>query len=390
MRALWFVREDLTRQPGGDTTQILGTAVALRARGVVVELTSNPLAELAGYDVAHLFHLDRLWENAAIARRLRAAGVPAVLSTIYWPPDEYDRRGRTGLAGLVGRWCGSRVLENVRVAWRALPRALRRGARGGPPARGGWRSRPWGFQAAVQALLEAVEVLLPNSIAEQEQIERRFGVRKPGVIVPNAADVELFGPRPEEPAAPRDGVLCVGRIEPRKNQLALIRALRGTGVRLTLVGRAGPTSRAYAARCRRLGGPEVTFVPQQPPAALREFYRAARVHACVSWYETPGLASLEAALAGCALVVTPGGCTREYFGEQAHYCAPDDVEAIRAAVRSALARGPAPELAARVARDFTWAAAAEKTLEAYQRALSHPRSDRRPAPYAGGGHCKAL
>ena len=86
------------------------------------------------------------------------------------------------------------------------------------------------------------------------------------------------------------------------------------------------------------------------PEELRQLYRAASVHACVSWYETPGLVSLEAALSGCKLVVTPGGSTREYFGEDAFYCRPDDAASIRAAVVQALGlRLPTDRLAARVA-----------------------------------------
>ncbi|HQL53937.1 MAG TPA: glycosyltransferase family 1 protein, partial [Phycisphaerae bacterium] len=84
MRVLWLVRENLTRHPGGDTVQILQTAEALRRRGITVDL-AHDRDDLAGYDLVHLFHLDRLWENVGHAQRIRQAGLPAVLSTIYWP-----------------------------------------------------------------------------------------------------------------------------------------------------------------------------------------------------------------------------------------------------------------------------------------------------------------
>ena len=113
---------------------------------------------------------------------------------------------------------------------------------------------------------------------------------------------------------------------------------------------------------------------QRSPTKLRELYRAARVHACVSWYETPGLASLEAALCGCNLVVTPGGCTHEYFGDAAHYCEPYDPRSIRAAVEAALSTEPNPELAARVTREFNWDAAARSTLRGYELALETART----------------
>lgn len=362
MRVLWLVRENLIRHPGGDTVQILQTAEALRRRGITIDFAHDS-DNLAGYDLVHLFHLDRLWENAAHAQRIRRAGRPAVLSTIYWPSDEFDRGGRAGFQGLLARTLGSRTYQDLRLFQRYLLYCRERRM---------WPRRllsSLSFRRRVLELLDAVAVLLPNSRAEQQQIEGRFGVKRPAVIVPNAADASLFGLPTGVPPA-RCGVLCVGRVEPRKNQLALIEALRGSGIPLTLVGQAGRFSGPYARHCRRAADAHVQFVDARPPAELCRLYHAAAVHACVSWYETPGLASLEAALCGCALVVTPGGCTREYFGDDASYAQPHDPASIRAAIEQALQRGPSAPLAQRVAREFTWDAAAAQTAVAYDLALS--------------------
>ncbi len=358
MRALWLVRDNLETHPGGDTTQILCTKAGLERLGVTVEPAHALGRDFREFDVVHLFHLDRLWEHLAVCRRLRSAHMPTVLSTIYWPADEFDRGARAGVQGALARLLGSSGYQTLRL--------LQRGGRAGPR---GWNRRLLSFRCAARYLLDTCAVILPNSAAEQEVIEQRFGLRRPAVVVPNAADTDSFAPRPDEATGERRGVLCVGRIEPRKNQLALLEALRGSGIPLTLVGQAGRFSRRYAERCRRSAGADVRFVGQCAAAELREHYHRARVHACVSWYETPGLASLEAALCGCPIVVTPGGCTSEYFGESAHYCAPDDPRSIGAAVEAALAAEPSPDLAARVAREFNWDAAARNTLRGYELAL---------------------
>jgi len=358
MRALWFVRDNLQTHPGGDTTQILSTKAGLERLGVTVELTSGRGQGFESCDVVHLFHLDRLWEHSAVCRRLRAAHVPAVLSTIYWPADEFDRGGRAGVQGALARFFGSDSYQTLRLLQRSGLARLRT-----------WDRRLLSFRAAARYLLDTVAVILPNSVAEQEVIEQRFGIRRPAVIVPNAADPDTFASAPDEATGGRRGVLCVGRIEPRKNQLALLEALRDSRIRLTVVGQAGRFSRHFAERCRRIAGPDVRFVGQCPAAELRGLYRAARVHVNVSWYETPGLASLEAALCGCNIVVTPGGCTREYFGDDAYYCRPDNPQSIRVAVETALAAGSNPDLAARVAREFNWDAAARSTLRGYELAL---------------------
>src|SRR6185437_7691066 len=115
------------------------------------------------------------------------------------------------------------------------------------------------------------------------------------------------------------------------------------------IGDAPPGLEAYQRRCG-----EATWIPavDHDDPLLASAYAAARVFALPSWFETPGLAALEAALAGCAVVVTPNGCTREYFGPRVEYARPDRPAAIRAALARAWEHGPDPDLAAHVRRHF--------------------------------------
>ena len=368
MRVLWLVRRNLERHPGGDTTQILQTRAALERNGVRIELAHDAPEHLTAIDGVHHFPLDRLREHLPVCRRLRAAGVPAVLSTIYWPADEFDREGRRGLQGVLARTLGSHRHQTLRLlqrfgldAWQS--RSLRR-----------FDVRLFSIRRAARCLLETVAAILPNSVAERDAIQETFGVQTRAVVTPNAVDAEAFA-APTVPWERRVGVLCVGRLEPRKNQLALIRALRDTSIPLTVVGRAGRFNRRYARSCRAAAGPYVRFIDWQSPAELRALYAAVRVHACVSWYETPGLASLEAGLCGCNLVVTPGGATREYFGEQAEYSDPRDPDSIRQAVERALARAPSEQLADRIRNEFNWDATARATVRGYELALATRRAD---------------
>lgn len=363
MRVLWLVRDNLEAHPGGDTTQILQTAAALRRLGVSIDFSSNPSDWSSDYDLAHLFHLDRLWEHLSACRVLREAGAVTVLSTIYWPSDEFDRHARTGLQGALARLVGTRRYQSLRQVQRGALACLKnRSIRG-------WDRRLFSFGGAARRLLETVAVILPNSEAEREQVERNFDVRRPAVIVPNAVNAADFAAETHSASEDRNGVLCVGRIEPRKNQFALIRALRDIDAPATFVGGAGRFNRKYYERCKRAAGPNIRFLDQRSAAELGNLYQSARVHACVSWYETPGLASLEAALGGCNLVVTPGGSTREYFVDQAFYCRPDDPVSIRSAIEQALNAPQDETLSERIARDYTWEAAARATLRGYELAL---------------------
>ena len=99
---------------------------------------------------------------------------------------------------------------------------------------------------------------------------------------------------------------------------------------------------------------------------LESAYAAARVLALPSWFETPGLVALEAALAGTAVVVTPHGCTREYFGDRVGYARPDRPSEIARAVADAWAGGPDAGLSAHVGRYYPWSEVARRTAEAYE------------------------
>lgn len=98
---------------------------------------------------------------------------------------------------------------------------------------------------------------------------------------------------------------------------------------------------------------------------LASAYAAARVFALPSWFETPGLAALEAALAGAAVVLTPFGCTREYFGDRVEYARPDRRDEIASALLRAWDVGPRPGLREHVRSRFLWTDVARQTAEAY-------------------------
>ena len=58
-----------------------------------------------------------------------------------------------------------------------------------------------------------------------------------------------------------------------------------------------------------------------------------------SFYETPGLAALEAAVVGIPIVITEQGCTKEYFEENVFYCNPHIEESILNGLENSLIKG---------------------------------------------------
>jgi glycosyltransferase involved in cell wall biosynthesis len=109
-------------------------------------------------------------------------------------------------------------------------------------------------------------------------------------------------------------------------------------------------------------------IPHESPM-LASAYAAAKVHAQVSWFETPGLSSLEAALAGCNIVVSDRGCTRDYFKNYAWYCDPADIDSICHAISEAYYSPKRHDLKLHML-NYTWDKVAKKTWDAYHRILN--------------------
>jgi glycosyltransferase involved in cell wall biosynthesis len=166
-------------------------------------------------------------------------------------------------------------------------------------------------------------------------------------------------------------VLSAGRIEPRKNQLALLRAMRGTGVPIVVLGDVVPGHESYERQCRRAADEDVRFVRRlaHDNPLLGSAYAACGCLALVSWFETPGLVALEAGMSGVPLVLPQGGCAREYFGEKAAYVKPNDLASIRRAVLAAVSTERDPALAEQVRLAFSWKAAARATREGYEKVI---------------------
>jgi len=330
--------------PGGGEVQMLSLAQALPE----VDVDARPWRPWEDdLGEAHCLHLfGSLPQHLPLVAAAQRHGLRVVLSPITW-------------FALDCCWGEPRPLVR-RVA--SCARFL---ARAACPALPSWRRR----------LYQAADLLMPNSQAAARQLIRYFGVPCEKLrVVPNGADVRFAQGDPDlfcRRFGVRRFVLAPGRIEPRKNQLGLLRALRGSGVPVVILGDTVPGHEAYYQACRRAADPSVRFLGRLEHAdpLLASAYAAAGCVVLASWFETPGLVALEAAMTGTPLVLPEGGCAREYFGPHADYVYADDLPAIRTSVLAALKRRRSRELAHHVQQYFSWHAAARITRKAYDQIL---------------------
>lgn len=358
MRVLMWINSG-SEIPGGHRVQLEQTAKALRALGVEVDEHDGPTLPSGTWDIVHGFQL-----GAREVSEARRRGIPVAMSTIYvglsYATASGPSRRPTARSGLGRVYRGMRYLgasvrgrdDLTRLALREMQDQLD-------------LVRAWSM----------AEVLLPNAEGEARHIRDDLDVLTESVVVPNAIDVDLFDAGVAQ-GRPEGSVLCVGRIEPHKNQLATILALRGVpGVTLTVVGPPHPHHPRYLEECRAAATDNVTVLPGVDHEELPGLYARHRTHVLASWYETTGLVSLEAAASGCTVVTTDRGHAPEYFRNDAYYCDPADASSIRASVTQALASPPSTRLRERIAEQYTWTETARLTLEAYERVVDRRRDD---------------
>jgi len=345
-------------RPGGDTVQMVKTKQYLEQHGVSVDIFCGyPLkVSLDEYDLFHVFNIqtyrETLHQVIEIRRRTKK---PIVLSTIYWSFGEVLEKDWFVNFVIPGswKWRYLSILVGTENAYRFYLKRLK------------------AAKVAQRVILSNVDLLIPNSEAEKKLLIEEFGVLETKVkVIPNGVDEEIFDPEKIDSqeafkkVGVKDFVLEVGRIEPVKNQIALIMQIPSQ-IPLVFVGRKGHEE--YYKRVKDLAAARgnVFFFEEVEHGCLPDFYVLAKVHALPSLRETPGLASLEAGIMGCNIVSTNRGPTYEYFGEHAWYCDPCKPESIKDAVEKAFSTPKNSVLRSRIRERFTWKIVAKETLEVY-------------------------
>ncbi|MCR8559987.1 glycosyltransferase family 4 protein [Mucilaginibacter sp. BJC16-A38] len=357
MKIAFITRSTLYTVPGGDTVQVVQTAGQLTAMGIEVDIMlSKDTIAYEQYDLLHFFNIIR---PADILYHSKKANKPFVVSTILCSYSEFDKNHRKGIGVLfthlpgdsveylktIARWVlGKDHLSSYDYLWR-------------------------GQRKSIIEILRRATMILPNSESEYKRVQENYPCKIDHLVVPNGINPDKF---PFEPEIKKDEglVICVARIEGRKNHINLIKALNNTKFNLVLIGAAAPNQGDYYRECRTIAANNITFLDRIPQMQLLEYYQLAKVHILPSWFETTGLSSIEAAVMHCNIVITDKGDTREYFGNDAFYCNPADPASILAAVEQASAAQFDEGLRDRILKKYTWKQAAIQTLKAYQLAAT--------------------
>ncbi len=221
------------------------------------------------------------------------------------------------------------------------------------------------------------KAVLPNTTDERTLISDGLGIDKNKItVIPNGVEprFEFGDPSLFKKKYGMDNfILNVGHIGPeRKNVLNLIRALKQIDHPAVIIGKVtdSPIAQQCLQEVKEAKNIIIIDGLDNDSDMLASAYSACDVFALPSLFETPGIAALEAGLAGAKIVITPYGGTKEYFGSMAEYVDPYSINTIRDVISAALNKKKDSVLREHIKKEFLWRRVAEKTLAVYNTVLS--------------------
>ncbi|MCK4433878.1 glycosyltransferase family 4 protein [Candidatus Bathyarchaeota archaeon] len=373
MRSLIVLpRGTVKRTFGGAEIQAIKTSKFLAQIGVRVNIAEADahVKSHSTYDIIHIFDHTDAFFSSRITKKLQKK---LVFTPIYWP-----EKGKRNILQKIQTYLTQEdfqfLFNQLRrpysmtfyLAWRSMPDWV------GPLRKIIGQLWLYPFRAA--------DIIVVNSVAEKTVLLDIVGheIESKTKIVYNGVDEEIYG-RPITQKMRslfatkyklRDYVLSIGRIQPRKNQMMLIRACKKLDLPCVLIGR--PYDRYYAQKVfKELKDAKIKYryIRYLKPDSdmLISAYLNARIVALPSAFETPGLVALEAASLGRTVVVTKIGSAPEYFRENAYYVDPEDEDNITKEIQKAW-NNPFDEEQVRkfVLENYPWKKTAQSISQIYQ------------------------
>ena len=236
---------------------------------------------------------------------------------------------------------------------------------------------------AGKAILAADGIITVSRFSRQTVLDRFPVVERRVKAIPHGLDTSFLAAPPAEDLdrvraglkLPGTFLLFVGALEPRKNLVRLIEALKLLGDRgldpvLVVAGKSGPDSARVAETVARLGlGSRVMFPGYVDELTKRCLYRLATGFVFPSLVEGFGLPILEAMASGLPVAASGTSALPEVAAEAALYFDPKSPEDMADKIRSLLEnrdlRRELIDKGRHRASLFDWSRAARETLDFY-------------------------
>lgn len=226
------------------------------------------------------------------------------------------------------------------------------------------------YRDRARAGMHAASITVAPTAAILRDILRAVGAAVPTRVIPNGRHLEVA-------AVPKESfVLAAGQLWDEAQGLATLEAAaKSIAWPIRVVGPLAPPGEPVRVRAGSL-----ETLGELEPTTMALWMSRAAIYAHPALYEPFGVAAVDAALAGCALVLSDLPSLREVWGESAVYTKPGDPAALAYAVdslvRDALRRAALAGKARARARSLTPARMAEGYHALYVELIDRARGAR--------------
>ncbi|MBT6401562.1 glycosyltransferase [candidate division WWE3 bacterium] len=374
MKVLMWSRVDLFDIGGGDLIQMQTTAKELKKLGVESKISTDINEDISAYDLIHVFQMDWTPETYFYAKKAKEAGKPLVVSPIHHSVKEvtrFDNEYAFGFRKIISFFFKE---QHQRDTWKNIYRSLKNPKKAYPTL----MSIIIGLKNMHTKTLSFSDAVLVQTEAEAKDLKDTYGVDINWAKVPNGVgDHFLLDQEYPSIVDVEDYILCVGRVEARKNNVRIIEAVEEfikegeIDVQLVFTGKKNANHGSFLEEFDKKVSENswLTYIPHTPWEEIPALFHHAKVLVSASWFETSGLTILEALFSGTNAVAA-GSRAREIAGDHVSYCDPGDVSSIKNAIREAY-NAPRPEIPAEMKEEYTWENVAKRTHAVYEDLLKN-------------------
>lgn len=385
MKILYITRKNVKECYGGAEIQILKTANALKNifKDYIdidfVDINNFSNIDFLKYDIVHIWDI-RIFNTTLLSKIKKNKKTKYILSSIFWNFTDSIIITYTyflinkmplflfNILGKVLTVFSKYLLYNIVPSYAKRKKHLF------------LHSDSKIFRGDI---IKSMDCIIPNSDEEGKVLCKYSDInyslqKKMFLSIPNAVDIDYLEKHKDNNFmnSIKDCVLIAGRIEPLKNQLGVLIALmEHPEIPIIIAGAEGEKSSQYNKQLRKLATKRgnVYFTGKINQEDLFSLYKHAKVHVLASFRESPGLATLEALMCGCQIVVSEEKyCPIKYyqFDKYGFICNPYDVKSIKSAILNAYNNPKNIKLSEEYIKFFSYENVANMTYNVYERVLS--------------------
>ena len=340
MRVLFLTHPRIGLNRGGLQIQIEETAKGLAELGVEVIRYDPWKNQISNVDVCHVFSID----GATVYHLARAVAErkPVVITPVF--------------SSFKCRPLLTRIKVNLSGFLPGMYSDLKR----------------------ARIMLQAASKILALNVEEKQLLASTFSLPSKAIeVVPNGIERRFMDGDPnlfKNRYGVDDFVLTVASFDPNKNQLSLVRAMSNLDYSLVLIGKTTSENSHYYDLCRKeAGASKVIFVGElaHEDPLLVSAYAAARLFVLPSHSEVMPLSLYEAAISGCAVIVSrnvPIAAPLRHYTTQ---FSPDNIEALRNLIDAKMKSPKNSEFSSAVAAMPSWGDVCCHIKGIYEEVISH-------------------